>query len=198
VAEAPSASLEGTATLASTSIAVLVLDDERHCTEANLAACRLLGRSREEVVGKALDELLAPGMGERLEAVWRAFLEGGGHAGPFDLPAGGGPVDVALTANLLPGRHLLLLAPSGELPAAVEANGARLAASAGARLPTRREREILGMLAQGATDGQIATTLEVSPATVQTHVRNVKAKLGARTRAQAVALALDRGVIDLS
>jgi PAS domain S-box-containing protein len=189
---------ERTATFASTSIAVLVLDDDRRCTEANLAACRLLGESREDVIGRPLQELLAPGMGDRLEAIWRAFLEGGGHAGPFELPGAGGPVDVALTANLLPGRHLLLLAPSGELPAAVEANGVRLAASAGARRPTRREREILAMLAQGATDGQIASALEVSPATVQTHVRNVKAKLGARTRAQAVALALDRGVIDLA
>ena len=39
--------------------------------------------------------------------------------------------------------------------------------------------------------------LALSPATVQTHVRNAKAKLGARTRAQAVALALQRGLIDL-
>jgi DNA-binding CsgD family transcriptional regulator len=39
--------------------------------------------------------------------------------------------------------------------------------------------------------------LALSPATVQTHVRNAKAKLGARTRAQAVALSLQRGLIDL-
>jgi len=37
--------------------------------------------------------------------------------------------------------------------------------------------------------------LELSPATVQTHVRNAKAKLGARTRAQAVALAIRSGLI---
>ena len=63
------------------------------------------------------------------------------------------------------------------------------------REPTAREREVLDLLADGATDDQIAALLQLSPATVQTHVRNAKAKLGARTRAQAVALALHRGLI---
>ncbi len=57
---------------------------------------------------------------------------------------------------------------------------------------------MLALLAAGATDEQIAGLLELSPATVQTHVRNAKAKLGARTRAQAVALALQGGMIELS
>jgi DNA-binding CsgD family transcriptional regulator len=51
------------------------------------------------------------------------------------------------------------------------------------------------MLASGDTDVQIAAKLELSPATVQTHVRNAKAKLGARTRSQAVAMALRDGLI---
>ena len=64
--------------------------------------------------------------------------------------------------------------------------------------PTPREREVLTLLAAGATDEQIAEMLELSPATVQTHVRNAKAKLGARTRAQAVAMALQHGMITVS
>ena len=51
------------------------------------------------------------------------------------------------------------------------------------------------MLATGATDGEAADLLGLSPATVQTHVRNAKMKLGARTRAQAVALAVTQGLI---
>lgn len=66
------------------------------------------------------------------------------------------------------------------------------------RGPSAREREILGLLAAGATDGQIAVQLEVSPATVQSHVRSAKSKLGARTRVQAVALALRQGLISSS
>ena len=64
-----------------------------------------------------------------------------------------------------------------------------------ARRPTTREREVLALLATGATDGEIAAALDLSPATVQTHVRNAKTKLGARTRAQAVALAIAQGII---
>ena len=65
------------------------------------------------------------------------------------------------------------------------------------RRPSAREREILALLARGSTDAKIAETLGLSPATVQTHVRNAKSKLGARTRAQAVALALVGGLIQL-
>ena len=55
---------------------------------------------------------------------------------------------------------------------------------------TRREREILGLLADGLSGAQIAARLVLSPETVRTHVRNAMAKLGASTRSQAVALAL--------
>ena len=57
---------------------------------------------------------------------------------------------------------------------------------------TRREREILGHLAEGMSGAQIAEKLVLSPETVRTHVRNAMAKLGASTRSQAVALALQR------
>jgi DNA-binding NarL/FixJ family response regulator len=63
------------------------------------------------------------------------------------------------------------------------------------REPSARECEVLTLLAAGATDREIATALELSPATVQTHVRNAKAKLGARTRTQAVALALQQDLL---
>jgi DNA-binding CsgD family transcriptional regulator len=63
--------------------------------------------------------------------------------------------------------------------------------------PTPREGEVLSLLAEGATDTTIAVRLDVSPATVQTHVRNLKSKLGATTRAHAVALAIRSGLISL-
>ena len=62
---------------------------------------------------------------------------------------------------------------------------------AGGRVPlTRREREILSALAEGMSGAQIAEQLVLSPETVRTHVRNAMSKLGATTRSQAVALAL--------
>jgi DNA-binding NarL/FixJ family response regulator len=66
------------------------------------------------------------------------------------------------------------------------------------RLPTlsAREREILGMLANGSSNPDIAARLFISPETVRTHVRNAMGKLEADTRTQAVALALRYAIID--
>ena len=52
-----------------------------------------------------------------------------------------------------------------------------------------REREILGLLAEGRTQGQIAGDLVISSKTVATHIQHILSKLGVHTRAQAVALA---------
>ena len=191
--------------------ALLVVDEASTCVEASLGACRLLGLSRAEVVGRPIESLLDDGSRERFGHVWQAFRESGGHAEPFALGHAGGEVEVGITviAGVLPDRHLIRfdpiteagdavgppvngLDPEVDLPDEVDHAAPETAAP---RPPTAREREVLALLAGGATDGQIATMLELSPATVQTHVRNAKAKLGARTRAQAVALAIQRALI---
>jgi PAS domain S-box-containing protein len=59
-----------------------------------------------------------------------------------------------------------------------------------------REREVLGALAAGATSAEIAAALAIGVETVHTHARRATAKLGARTRTEAVALALRRGLLD--
>jgi DNA-binding NarL/FixJ family response regulator len=58
-----------------------------------------------------------------------------------------------------------------------------------------REREILGLLAEGLSGEDAAKQLFLSSETVRTHVRNAMSKLGAATRPHAVALALQRGEI---
>ena len=65
----------------------------------------------------------------------------------------------------------------------------------GAASLSPREREILGLLAQGLSGEDAAKELVLSSETVRTHVRNAMAKLGATTRVHAVALALQRGEI---
>lgn len=172
--------------------AILVVDDERRCVEANRPACELLARPREEIVGHRFDELVSAAMRGPLEHVWQAFAQGGGHAGPFK--AGPGlEVELAVTPNVVAGRHLLMLIPAARGPR--RRRFAPPAAAPGPRAPSARECEVLELLASGATDPQIASMLGLSPATVQTHVRNAKAKLGARTRAQAVAIAIGRELI---
>ena len=59
-------------------------------------------------------------------------------------------------------------------------------------LLTPREREILALLAEGQSDGEIARRLFISPKTASVHVANIKAKLGATTRVQLALLARDR------
>jgi DNA-binding NarL/FixJ family response regulator len=60
---------------------------------------------------------------------------------------------------------------------------------------TEREREILELLSQGMRNDGIAQMLYISPQTVQTHVRNVLAKLGVHSKLEAVAFAVKNGVI---
>jgi two-component system nitrate/nitrite response regulator NarL len=58
-----------------------------------------------------------------------------------------------------------------------------------------REREILELLADGQTQKEIAAALVISPKTVGTHIQHVLAKLGVHSRAQAVALAYNHGLV---
>lgn len=60
---------------------------------------------------------------------------------------------------------------------------------------TEREREVLVLMARGLDNGQIASDLHVSDATVRTHVGHVLSKLGARSRAQAVVVAYESGLV---
>lgn len=60
---------------------------------------------------------------------------------------------------------------------------------------TARELEILGLVAQGRTNGEIAKQLFISTKTVSVHVSNILAKLGAAGRTEAAAIARDRGLL---
>jgi DNA-binding CsgD family transcriptional regulator len=60
-----------------------------------------------------------------------------------------------------------------------------------------KERLVLAELARGNSTEEIGLVLEVSPHTVRTHVKNLMRKLGARTRAHAVAIALAERAIEI-
>ena len=60
---------------------------------------------------------------------------------------------------------------------------------------TAREAEVLQLIAAGLSNGEIASRLYLSNATVKTHVNRIFAKTGARDRAQAVRYAFDRGLV---
>ncbi len=60
---------------------------------------------------------------------------------------------------------------------------------------SKREREILQKVADGATTKQVASDLGISPHTVKTHLERIFEKLGANDRAQAVAIAIRTGIV---
>jgi DNA-binding NarL/FixJ family response regulator len=109
--------------------------------------------------------------------------------------------------------YLLKDAPRTELMRAVRAaarGDAVLAPSVASRLlgrvraperdpaaeqPSRRELEVLELVARGATNREAAKRLFISEATVKTHLLHLYAKLGVSDRAAAVATAYDRGLL---
>ncbi len=173
---------------------MVLLDDARRFVDANRAACLLLRASRADIVGGTLDELAAPACRDLLRAGWDDFLAQGTSAGRYGLaPSECERLEIGYfaTANFRPGLHLSVVTfppePEGPPPVLPEKTS---------RL-TRREREVMTLLAVGLDGPQIAEELSISNPTVQTHVRNAMARLGARTRVQAVAMALTRGEIPL-
>jgi DNA-binding NarL/FixJ family response regulator len=91
-------------------------------------------------------------------------------------------VRYVVIANVVAGRHLAILiqqaAPTGD-----------------GLLLTEREREVMGLVALGESLGSIAGRLALSHGTVRDHARAARAKLGARTLAQATAIAVRDGHI---
>ncbi|WP_457029555.1 response regulator transcription factor [Kitasatospora sp. P5_F3] len=60
---------------------------------------------------------------------------------------------------------------------------------------TAREREVMAQVAEGLSNDEIAERMYVSPLTVRTHVQRTMTKLGARHRAQLVAIAYQSGLV---
>ncbi len=92
-------------------------------------------------------------------------------------------------ALLAPSVTKRLIGEFARRPRPVPATPSRLEAL------TAREREILGLMARGNSNAEIAAELVIGEQTVKTHVGNVLAKLGLRDRIHAVILAYEIGLI---
>jgi len=121
---------------------------------------------------------------------WEAFLKSGAYAGArASIRAGESEVPVDLVARLefVDERNLaihLALAEGTSPPPT--SSGQDLV-----HVLTARERAVISLIAMGRGTQNIAETLHVAPSTVRTHVRNSMSKLGAHTRAQLVAVAME-------
>ena len=61
---------------------------------------------------------------------------------------------------------------------------------------TRREREVLALLAEGADNDGIARALVISPQTARTHIQNVLGKLDVHSRLEAAAFVMQNGILE--
>jgi DNA-binding CsgD family transcriptional regulator len=180
-----------------TATPMLLSDEDLRYREANPVACRFFGRSREELLEMRIGDLTPPGHLESVEGRIQAFRREGTLSGRvIVLAAGNNPVEVdfSATADIVPGLHLTVLSAPGS--DSLLGEGAEPDEPQGDRL-SPREREVLTALAVGRTGAEIADDLVLSPETVRNHIRNARAKLGARTRAQAIAIALQSGEISV-
>jgi PAS domain S-box-containing protein len=189
--------------------AMMLADDRRRYRDANPAALAALEMTRQEVLRLRIDDLTAPDQRARIPAIWAALQERGTLSGRIALqPPSGKRIEIyySATANIVPGLHLAVFPPPGaqvpgldetnEVDEAADGQGSRGNDATGQEL-TPREREVITLLALGLSGAEIAERLVLSPETVRVHVRNARHRLGARTRAHAIALALESGAITL-
>lgn len=176
--------------------AMALVDDERLIVEVNGNFIALLGYRREALLRRPIWDIVVGGP-LLSPAEWKAALLAGALTGQAALRhAEGAEVSVqwAGSTEVVTGRyHVLFVALSTsrwgprfrrELPLEPSPNAL-----------TDREREVVSLVALGATGPEIADELHISHDTVRSHVRNAMTKLGARSRAHLVAKALTAGFI---
>jgi DNA-binding NarL/FixJ family response regulator len=104
---------------------------------------------------------------------------------------------VAAVRTIAAGNALLAPAVTGRVIATFTRRGTP-APDAARRLDrlSEREREVLGLVARGLSNAEIADALVVGEATVKTHLSSIFAKLGLRDRVAAVVFAYESGMVE--
>lgn len=175
---------------------MLLLDPARCIVAVNAAFREIIGYESEELLGRRADFFVASSGWKRLASDWVVLERSGSVIGERELIRADGQrihVDCAAHRGVMAGRQLVLcvilqarprpLAP----PATPDVDGESL---------TPRELEVVERIALGQRGHEIAAELYITPATVATHTRNAMVKVGARSRAQLVAIVLCTGLLD--
>jgi len=104
-------------------------------------------------------------------------------------------VGVANSSANVPADTELIIIARAPAPVAARAPTRIRSESSAATTLSRREQEVLALLADGLVNKQIAARLGISTNTVKTHLELLFEKLGVATRAEAVATAVKRGLL---
>ena len=184
-------------------VPMALLDQELRFAAVNEAMVVLYGYPRDELLGTSGERLAAAEQTVAADEDKAALRGGRLYAERNVLHADGTVMQVHFAANAIRvgGRDLLLFVTvaargatdGGELVGLKdpdqrdERNGRRL---------TPREQQILRLVALGMSTPEIAAELSLSPETIRSHVRNAMAKTETHTRAQLVATALARRLIE--
>jgi PAS domain S-box-containing protein len=173
----------------------LAIGPDRRIAFWNPAAERLLGYSAAEVLGRTCCDVLERSPNCQIKAAREAGLE----RGPFEITARtrrGDVIQLSVSTLVVPPRNgegLLTVHLFREARRSAPAVAAEPDPLAGTL--TRRELEVLRLLAEGCSTRTAAQRLGVSPATVRNHVQNLLGKLGVHSRLQAVAYANRQGLL---
>jgi PAS domain S-box-containing protein len=176
--------------------AMSLVDEGRRHVDVNGAYLRLLGYSRDHLLGRPIWEIVRDGP-QVHDAEWAAALAEGRFTGETELICADGTfvaVQWGATAEMVTGRRLVLF-----VALSTSRWGSRFRREpppepAGREL-SAREREVVRLVALGASGPEIADELLISHNTVRTHVRNAMTKAGARSRAHLVARAIGGGLV---
>ena len=173
---------------------MVLLDDQRRLVEVNGAFVRLLGHTRQSLLGRPVYDLRAAGR-PASDLEWQAALHQRQFTAVAELGCADGShvrVEFAGHPEIVTGKRLVLVV----ILRADRSGGFRRvggAASTGPRALSRRELDVLRLIALGCSGPEIGEELRITHNTVRTHIRNAMSKTDSRSRAELVAKALANG-----
>ncbi|WGH83612.1 helix-turn-helix transcriptional regulator [Auritidibacter ignavus] len=162
--------------------------DERIGTDVVLADCETFYQARQKHTAASRLVDAHPVIVACADPTYAVDALRDGAAAIIGLPVDAAELTSAVYAITKPGRYL-----SRRILAASAARTAR--AADGSPHLSPREIQVLALLSAGLSDTDIATELLVTPATVHTHLLNLRRKLDARNRTHAVVKAIELGFI---
>jgi len=176
--------------------AMILTDAQRMMVDVNPALLSLLGRKKTDLTGRPVFSIVAGGP-QATEEEWAGAMAEARFSGVTELLHADGrlvSVQWAASTETVTGRRLVLF-----VVLSVSRWGARFRRTSLPEEPPRaltpRQREIVHLVALGASGREIGDELHTSRNTVKTHVAAVYQKLHCSTRSEAVDKSADLGLL---